>query len=74
MHDDRRLIEDRIDRELWQRVLPLAHPDRRPVDVTAGPTLDDQRPIERGDPWGPPWATTWFRIRSSIPEAWRGRR
>ncbi|NQY58130.1 MAG: alpha-mannosidase [Ilumatobacteraceae bacterium] len=74
MHDDRRLIEERIDRELWQRVLPLAHPDRRPVEISAGPTLEEQHPIGRGDRWGPPWATTWFRLRGAIPDAWHGRR
>ncbi|HEV2036070.1 MAG TPA: alpha-mannosidase [Candidatus Dormibacteraeota bacterium] len=25
-------------------------------------------PIKVGDPWGPPWSTTWFRVRGRAPE------
>ena len=28
------------------------------------------RPIEIGTPWGPPWATTWFRIHGTVPPSW----
>ena len=41
MHDDRLLVEERITRELTERVLPLAHPHRLPLDVEAGPSPDD---------------------------------
>jgi len=54
--------------------MPLVHPHRQPLDVTAGPTLDDQQPIAAGTPWGAPWATTWFRCTGTVPEAWQGRR
>ena len=36
MHDDRVLLEKRIARELWQRVLPLVHADVRPLSFVAG--------------------------------------
>ena len=26
-----------------------------------------------GDSWGPPWSTTWFRVRGRVPESWAGR-
>ena len=71
MHDDRGLIEQRIARELWERLLPAVHVDARPLEVTAGPTPDDQRAIAVGSPWGPPWATTWFTLTGSVPDEWR---
>ena len=74
MFDDRDLIEKRIRRELWQRVLPLVHPDRRPLTISAGPDLDHLEPFEVGSPWGLPWATTWFRFDGTRPAAWSGRR
>ena len=54
VHDDRRLIEERIDRELFERVLPLVHPHRLPMSVEAGPSLDALRPLPVPSPWGPP--------------------
>ena len=30
----------------------------------------DYAPFSSGTPWGPPWSTTWFRVRSSVPGAW----
>jgi alpha-mannosidase len=29
-------------------------------------------PIEVGDPWGPPWSTTWFHVRGRVPAEWAG--
>jgi alpha-mannosidase len=34
----------------------------------------DFRPAELGERFGPAWATYWFRVRATVPEAWRGRR
>lgn len=31
-------------------------------------------PCSVGDPWGPMWGTTWFRVRGAIPEEWAGER
>lgn len=74
MHDDRELVEERIRRELSERVLPLVHADRRPLTVTAGPSLGDLAPFDVGDRWGPPWGTTWFRFAGHVPADWDGRR
>ena len=74
VHDDRRLIEDRIDRELFERVLPLVHPHKLPMNVEAGPSLDALRPLPVPSPWGPPWGTTWFRCRADVPAGWATRR
>ena len=40
MHDDRALVERRIARELWERVVPLVEVDRTALAIEAGPTLD----------------------------------
>ncbi len=74
MFDDRDLIEKRIQRELWERVLPLVHAERRPLTITAGPDPDHLEPFEAGSPWGEPWATTWFRFDGTRPDGWAGRR
>ncbi|HEY3238158.1 MAG TPA: alpha-mannosidase, partial [Acidimicrobiia bacterium] len=29
-------------------------------------------PFAVGDPWGPAWDTTWFRLSGQVPPAWRG--
>ena len=31
-------------------------------------------PFHVGEAWGPPWSTTWFRVRGAVPEDWHGRR
>jgi alpha-mannosidase len=33
----------------------------------------DYEPFAVGAPWGPPWDTTWFRLRGRIPADWAGR-
>lgn len=74
MHRDRGLSEERITRELHERVLPLVEREREPLTITAGPTPDQQVAFEPGTPWGAPWATTWFTFHGSVPEHWVGGR
>jgi alpha-mannosidase len=74
VHNDRDLVERRIEREMWQRVLPLVHTDRRQLLVEAGPDLDHLEPFAPRSSWGPPWATTWFRFTGEVPESWADRR
>ncbi len=74
MFSDRDLVEKRIQRELWERVLPLVHSARRPLTIEAGPDLDHLAPFEAGSSWGAPWATTWFRLTGDVPPEWAGRR
>src|SRR5215218_6917559 len=33
----------------------------------------DYRPAEIGEMFGPQWATYWFRLTATVPEAWAGR-
>ena len=83
MHDDRVLVEKRIERELWQRVLPHMYRRRMPLVVEAWhapgePVPHDvaraqqYEPFDVGGSWGRPWATTWFRCSGEVPEGWAG--
>ena len=74
MHDNRELVENRIARELHERVLPLVHVDTRLLRIEAGPDLDHLEPFEVRSKWGAPWATTWFRFSADIPDDWAGHR
>jgi alpha-mannosidase len=74
VHDDRELIERRIERELWERLLPLVHVDRRALSVSAGRDPDDLAEFAVGTDWGLPWTTTWFEASGDIPGGWLGRR
>ncbi|WP_433868466.1 alpha-mannosidase [Saccharopolyspora sp. CA-218241] len=84
MHDDRRIVEDRLDRVLAERLLPAVHPHTAPCDVAvwhapgepvpaAEALRADYRPTAVGEPWGPPWGTSWFRIHAELPASWAGR-
>jgi len=73
VHANRDLVEKRIQRELWERVLPLAHSDTRTLSIEAGPDLDHLEPFAPRTKWGAPWATTWFRFTGEIPPEWVGR-
>jgi alpha-mannosidase len=85
MHDDRRLVEDRLDRVLRERVAPAAYPDSVPLDLSAWLVPDEPvpvaeavgaayRPVAVGAAWGRPWSTTWFRATGTVPAHWAGRR
>ncbi len=83
MHDDRKLIEDRLTRVLNERIRPAVYSEETALDVRVWHALDepvppaealtmDYRPAAVGDPWGPAWGTSWFEFRGRIPSAWRG--
>ncbi len=74
MYANRDLVEKRIQRELWQRVLPLVHRHERALTIEAGPDLDHLAPFDAGSSWGAPWGTTWFRLTGDIPTDWVGGR
>jgi alpha-mannosidase len=74
VHVDRVLIEERITRELLERVVPAVERATVPLSLTAGPTRDHQSPFVVGTEWGPPWATTWFTLAGTVPDSWSGQR
>jgi alpha-mannosidase len=85
MHDDRALIEARIDRVLRERIRPAVYgPDPVPMRIEVWhapgepvPVLEalaaTYEPTVVGEPWGPPWGTSWFRVSGTVPAHWAGR-
>ncbi|MDX3314402.1 glycoside hydrolase family 38 C-terminal domain-containing protein [Streptomyces sp. ME08-AFT2] len=85
MHDERRRIEERVERVHSQRVKPAIYAATVPLEVAAWQAPGEPVPFEEAaaavyepfavdTPWGPPWGTTWFRMRGRVPAEWAGRR
>lgn len=84
MHDDRILVEARLERVLEERIRPALYPETvplqvaiwnapgEPVPVTEG-LAAPYEPLSTGQPWGAPWGTSWFKVTGSVPAAWAGR-
>ncbi len=73
MHDDRVLIERRIERILRERLWPAVHGQDVPLAVevwhapgepvaVAEALQAPYRPAQAGEAWGPAWGTSWFRL------------
>src|SRR5688572_18202527 len=84
MHDDRVLIERRIERILRERLLPAVHGQDAPLAVevwhapgepvaVAEALQAPYRSAQTGEAWGPAWGTSWFHLTGSVPAAWAGR-
>ena len=84
MHDDRALVEARLDRVLRERLRPAVYPRRVPLEVSgwtvpgepvpvAEALAADFAPLASGTPWGRPWGTTWLRLTGEVPSGWAGR-
>ncbi|MFD9002608.1 alpha-mannosidase [Streptomyces sp. NPDC059582] len=85
MHDERRRIEERVERVHNQRIKPALYAATVPFEVEAWQAPGEPVPFEEAaaapyEPfamdtlWGPPWGTTWFRMRGQVPAAFAGRR
>ncbi|MFE2967486.1 alpha-mannosidase [Streptomyces sp. NPDC059340] len=85
MHDERRRIEERVARVHDQRIKPAIYAASVPFEVEAWQAPGEPVPFEEAaaapykpfamdTPWGPPWGTTWFRMRGSVPADWAGKR
>ncbi|WP_421111301.1 glycoside hydrolase family 38 C-terminal domain-containing protein [Streptomyces sp. NEAU-S77] len=85
MHDDRLLVEGRLERALHQFIRPAQYPARVPLALYAWrapgepvPVADAlaaaYEPFEAGTEWGEPWSTWWFRLEGAVPAEWAGRR
>ncbi|MGY4914818.1 alpha-mannosidase [Streptomyces sp. 900116325] len=84
MHDDRTLVEGRLERALHQFIRPAQYADRSPLGLSVWhapgepvPVLEAMKgtyePFTTGTEWGRPWSTSWFRLEGAVPEAWAGR-
>ncbi|WP_019890300.1 alpha-mannosidase [Streptomyces purpureus] len=85
MHDDRPQVEARLERALRRFVRPAQYGERVPLTLSVWHTPGEPvpaaealratyEPFDLGTPWGPPWSTSWFRLRGTVPRAWAGRR
>jgi alpha-mannosidase len=85
MHDDRLLVEKRVERVLRERITPALYAARTPLELAAWHVSDepvpveealkaDYEPFEVGTAWGRPWSTTWLRATGTVPSTWAGRR
>ena len=83
MHDDHALVERRIRRELFERVMPAMYSATLALqveawDVPGEPVGYDEavaasyRPFAVGSQWSRPWGTTWFRLTGDVPAEWTG--
>ncbi|MFF3954926.1 alpha-mannosidase [Streptomyces sp. NPDC001890] len=85
MHDDRTLVEDRLERALHQFIRPAQYPDRTPLALSVRHITGEPVPVAQvlqepfepfctGTEWGKPWSTSWFRLEGTVPSQWAGRR
>jgi alpha-mannosidase len=85
MHDDRRQVEERLDRVLRERIAPAVYAARLPMALEVWhvpgepvPVTDalaaEYAPFAPGTRWGAPWSTSWLRATATVPAAWAGRR
>ncbi|PBC75900.1 alpha-mannosidase [Streptomyces sp. TLI_235] len=84
MHDDRSLVESRLNRVLEERIRPAVYPESVPLEVSIWTAPDEpvpvaeglaapRTPIAAGAQWGAPWGTSWLTVSGTVPDAWAGR-
>ena len=85
MHDDRRLVEARLDRVLAERIRPAVYAAKVPFELAVWKVPGEPVPVAEalatavfspfqvGERWGTPWSTAWFRACGTVPEQWAGR-
>ncbi|MFJ9032423.1 alpha-mannosidase [Streptomyces sp. NPDC102274] len=84
MHDDRSLVEGRLERALRQFIRPAQYAAREPLSLSVWHAPGEPVPVEQalqgsyepfttGTEWGSPWSTSWFRLEGVVPESWAGR-
>ncbi|NLU73756.1 alpha-mannosidase [Streptomyces sp. HNM0575] len=84
MHDDRRIVEDRLRRVLAERIKPAVYSSPLPLTVERWDAPGEPVPVaeglaapygpsKAGERWGPAWGTTWFKVTGQVPQEWRGR-
>jgi alpha-mannosidase len=65
------------------QLIAAIHPQSLPLDLAANTVRGEPiaftdaargeyRPFRVGERWGPPWSTTWFRVRGRVPPEWSG--
>ncbi len=81
MHDQRALLENRLERFVRDHLKPAVYRAAAPVTVTgwdapgepvpfAEAVEQTYDPVEIGSTWGRPWGTTWLHVTGQIPASW----
>ncbi|PWH07609.1 alpha-mannosidase [Brachybacterium endophyticum] len=82
MHDDTRLIEERIQRFSRDHLTDAGRREQVPVRISAHAlpgepvpparaiAADDYRDIEVGQSWGRAWSTLWLHVTGTVPPGW----
>ncbi|MBC7723481.1 MAG: alpha-mannosidase [Burkholderiaceae bacterium] len=81
MHNNRLLLEARIERFIRERIVTAAYRRTAPLTITAWEVPDepvpfaeavggDYTPFAVGTDWGKPWGTVWFHVTGEVPPAW----
>lgn len=81
MHDERELIERRVERAFYERILPSVHGPSVALSLTAwtapGEPVgfaeamgQDFTEFSVGEKWARPWGTTWMKLFGSAPDGW----
>ncbi|MCX5203449.1 glycosyl hydrolase-related protein [Streptomyces sp. NBC_00237] len=84
MHDDRSIVEHRLRRVLHERIQPAVHSLSVPLTIERWEAPGEPVPVAEGlaagygpaaagEPWGPAWGTTWFRVTGRVPAEWAGK-
>jgi alpha-mannosidase len=85
VHDNRSVVEDRVEQMLIHRLRPAVYADSLSLEVEFWQAPDEPVPVADalaasyspfvvGSMWGPAWATAWFRVRGRVPQSWSGQR
>jgi len=85
VHDDRSMVEARLNRVVNEKIRPALRSARAPLTVEAWEVPGEPVPVAQalvaeyapfavGSMWGKPWGTTWFRMVGTVPADWHGRR
>ena len=81
MHDDRALLEGRLNRFVRDHLAGAVNRDRAALTLTAWEVpgepvpfaeavAQEFQPLEVGAPWGRPWGTVWIHVTGEVPEDW----
>ncbi|WXZ49702.1 hypothetical protein WDV94_13555 [Clavibacter tessellarius] len=84
MHQNQKLVQERILRALDERITPAVYSSKAPVTLRAWMAPDEPVPVaeamrqeyvpfELGQPWGRAWSTWWFEVSGEVPAEWAGR-
>ncbi|GAB3256831.1 alpha-mannosidase [Arthrobacter pigmenti] len=82
MHDNRKLVEARINRFMAERLTPNLWRDPMPLTLAAWECPGEPvpfaeaasqqfHPFKTGGAWGAPWGTVWFKISGTVPTQWK---